>query len=1353
MKNNINGISTTQQLIVHLFKKQKQPQYIKSTNINKNPSNNNLFNNFKHNILSQNLNGSIKNGKDGIGLNTTNNNFSNRTKYKTSKNSPEHMILQNNLSRQRKLININQAQKQINKLPINNSMNSISKILLNSQRHNNTIKDEIIKKKIMQIKDKKNMTTMNSNNNSMSLNNSISNNNHNNNNSNSNFDYYQNKGIILNIIKNNKNNGYNKINQQQPNSYREIKKRSKSNNGIDNNNNNISNINNYGQFINYEKSGKGKYYNLINKYLSSLSSKHPLRKQQEKSMKSKYNTITAKKIINIKRENSSNKTFNYKGTENFNYEKIRNIIDDNKEKNNNNNITLNQKEIKNKYYLSSTTNNLCVPNQQKQKNNPMPYSHFDLKPLNKTSSQNKQTNRKQSSEKSGQNSMNHNSINHIISSNNHNSPAITMNNRKSNIMNKKNSNSINNNINNGILNYKNLYHYSSNKTNMANAYNNSKYRFTGVYSNSNSKDHSKEHSKDNKNNNNTIKELKKYNVEKIINQLYKHNNNNINHYINSHANKNNNNINNHNNNSLFSNNNNYFIIKKNPEQDNQQHSILKNNFNNSSKNNSASYLYSPKEKKRDINNNMNNFNNKQNDSINIHHVKKNSDNLSSNILNKIKIINGDGKVFPYKNKDSSPVSIKNNNNHNVIIQNSSAKDINNNNNNNNIIIINKNSGNEENDNNNSNKKNENKDNNKDKDKDKEKSSVPLLKKNNKMENFIDKNKSDDDKKIINNNDNNNINNKNIKNDKKDEKEKEESNNNNNNKNRDKDLSCSENDNDPLLEYVNNNIDYIQDNGNNTITESNDSMMNTLKENGKYNCYNKDMEIISNYVKEYYKKNKKYPTTKMKFYKYGRLLGKGAFGKVNLALHILTGRLVAIKSINKKIIQNEIQKNKIKLETNIMKRLANHNNIVKFFECYETKKHICLVMEYICAGDLLSYIKKRGVLQEPVAKFIFKQIILALKCIHENNIVHRDIKLDNILIDLDNNIKICDFGVSRIVNKYDIMLEQCGTPAYIAPEILLNEGYKGFSVDIWSAGVVLYAMLSGTVPFKGKDLKELHDVIISGDYPPIKSISKEATHLIKNILEVDPRRRITTDKILNHPWLIDVDLDFWKNQNLFTNAEYFLLAKSNIDYRNIVNKEDLVENFDLRNLDTIDEDINKNVKTKSFILAPFNTSVSEYESSENNTIPIYDEEKEITDYNNPDLKILNGAMKYAARVREQNRNYELNNNLEIDNGKIKIPNDSDEKNKKEKKVKKDEISPYNGSFDKLTNKPFTPPNENIENSNENNKNNKTKDEFNEKALEIVEKLGYKKEFIKDSIINKQFNYATTSYRLTVKYFFP
>ena len=545
----------------------------------------------------------------------------------------------------------------------------------------------------------------------------------------------------------------------------------------------------------------------------------------------------------------------------------------------------------------------------------------------------------------------------------------------------------------------------------------------------------------------------------------------------------------------------------------------------------------------------------------------------------------------------------------------------------------------------------------------------------------------------------------------------------NNKKPDCDIENEENLNDSFLSYLNSNLDVNQNlnsniNNTNTLNESYDSVQSILKENGKFSAYNHDMEIISSYIKKYYQKNKKYPSTKMKFYKYGRLLGKGAFGKVNLALHVLTGRLVAIKSINKTKLTNERHKAKILLETSIMKSLSSSNYIVKIYETYQTQNHFCIVMEYICAGDLLSYIRKRSKLTEQIAKFIFKQIILSLQFIHSHNIVHRDIKLDNILIDLNNNIKICDFGVSKRIINNDKMFEQCGTPAYIAPEILKNKGYEGFSVDIWSCGVVLYAMLSGTVPFKGNDLHELHDLIMIC------------------LLEIDPKKRITINNILNHPWLINVDVSNNKNYNLFTNAEKVLLAKSNVDYRDINNKNDMVEYFNLRNLDTGEENENKNIHSKSLILAPFNSSMTEENINKNEY-----------DYNNKSLIIKNNVIKFSAKVKELNRNYELNNNGEIDNGIVISPKDSVEGEKKD-----NDISPYNGSYySKVRSKPFSPNNEFEEGLSSRRENNKDEKFINEKVLDELCDLGYNKKYVKDCILKNNINYATASYYLLDKYF--
>jgi len=213
-----------------------------------------------------------------------------------------------------------------------------------------------------------------------------------------------------------------------------------------------------------------------------------------------------------------------------------------------------------------------------------------------------------------------------------------------------------------------------------------------------------------------------------------------------------------------------------------------------------------------------------------------------------------------------------------------------------------------------------------------------------------------------------------------------------------------------------------------------------------------------------------PKTTCEFYRAGKMLGRGAFGKVSLGMHKLSRKLVALKSINKEYMTDQKQKSKIMHEVGILLRLR-HHNVVKLYETFETKRHMLLCMELCAGGDLLNYVRKRKKLDEVSAKVIFKQIIEGLGYIHKKRILHRDIKLDNILLDGKGNVKIADFGVSKLVKPGDVMHEQSGTPAYIAPEILREEGYSGFKADIWSAGVVLYAMLCGTVPFKASNMKE------------------------------------------------------------------------------------------------------------------------------------------------------------------------------------------------------------------------------------------------------------------------------------------
>ena len=199
----------------------------------------------------------------------------------------------------------------------------------------------------------------------------------------------------------------------------------------------------------------------------------------------------------------------------------------------------------------------------------------------------------------------------------------------------------------------------------------------------------------------------------------------------------------------------------------------------------------------------------------------------------------------------------------------------------------------------------------------------------------------------------------------------------------------------------------------------------------------DREKIIHYIKTYIKKNNVVPQTLQEFYKFVKLIGKGAFGKVTLGIHKLSGKQVAIKTFDKSAMKNEQSRQKVFREVFILKKIR-HAYVIRLLEIFETNKYLLIVMEYVENGDLLQYVKKHKRLDEFEAKQIFRQITYGLGHIHAMGILHRDIKLDNILLGSENNVKICDFGVSKIMEKNTYIKEQCGTPAYLAPEIISEE---------------------------------------------------------------------------------------------------------------------------------------------------------------------------------------------------------------------------------------------------------------------------------------------------------------------------
>ena len=527
-------------------------------------------------------------------------------------------------------------------------------------------------------------------------------------------------------------------------------------------------------------------------------------------------------------------------------------------------------------------------------------------------------------------------------------------------------------------------------------------------------------------------------------------------------------------------------------------------------------------------------------------------------------------------------------------------------------------------------------------------------------------------------------------------------------------------------------------------------------------YLKESKKLSDYIKNYYKNNKKYPETNLNFYKYGRLIGQGAFGKVNLGLNVLTGRVVAIKSFNKSNLNsNSENMKKIKYETNLMKKL-NHPNITKILELFEDKEYILIIMEYINGGNLFSFLKKHRKVSEKTAKLLYRQIILGIKYMHQQGIVHRDIKLENILIDLNNNIKICDFGIGRVLSSPEQPLfDQCGTPMYIAPEILLcskEKGYKGFPVDIWSSGIVLYILLSGTLPFSFKNSSsslsesnesylsddnnnntELQYSIINKEPKAIENISKEAEDLLKKILKKNPEKRITCEEILNHPWMKGISDT--NKYHLFTKAEINVLSKTYVDYRKDEN-ENLKESFTISNLFIDNEDnlkknnSEKNAETKSSILAPFNSV-----DKSNDEDDLSNKELIMDDFNNKKIRIENDIIKVGNKVKEFDMLYELNNNCEVDNGII-INSQTDTISSKSSNnsiyINKN-IKDNNGFF--FDENSITKEKKEI---------NCIKNNNNERILNQIELLGYDKKYVKDCVKNNILCHASAAYFLMLNY---
>ncbi|KAF5749614.1 putative CBL-interacting serine/threonine-protein kinase [Tripterygium wilfordii] len=259
------------------------------------------------------------------------------------------------------------------------------------------------------------------------------------------------------------------------------------------------------------------------------------------------------------------------------------------------------------------------------------------------------------------------------------------------------------------------------------------------------------------------------------------------------------------------------------------------------------------------------------------------------------------------------------------------------------------------------------------------------------------------------------------------------------------------------------------------------------------------------------------TRRLGKYEVGRTIGEGTFAKVKFAQNTETGQSVAMKVIAKSTILKHRMVDQIKREISIMK-IVRHPNIVMLHEVLASRTKIYIILEFVTGGELFDKIVHQGRLPENECRRYFQQLIDAVAHCHCRGVYHRDLKPENLLLDANGNLKVSDFGLSALPKQgVDLLHTVCGTPNYVAPEVLRKQGYDGAAADVWSCGVILFVLMAGYLPFYETDLPTLYQKINSADYSCPYWFSPGAKSLIDNILDPNPKTRIQIEGIRKHPW--------------------------------------------------------------------------------------------------------------------------------------------------------------------------------------------------------------------------------------------
>uniref|UniRef100_A0A2K6BSI8 Maternal embryonic leucine zipper kinase n=1 Tax=Macaca nemestrina TaxID=9545 RepID=A0A2K6BSI8_MACNE len=289
---------------------------------------------------------------------------------------------------------------------------------------------------------------------------------------------------------------------------------------------------------------------------------------------------------------------------------------------------------------------------------------------------------------------------------------------------------------------------------------------------------------------------------------------------------------------------------------------------------------------------------------------------------------------------------------------------------------------------------------------------------------------------------------------------------------------------------------------------------------------------------------------LKYYELHETIGTGGFAKVKLACHILTGEMVAIKIMDKNTLGSDLPR--IKTEIEALKNLR-HQHICQLYHVLETTNKIFMVLEYCPGGELFDYIISQDRLSEEETRVVFRQIVSAVAYVHSQGYAHRDLKPENLLFDEYHKLKLIDFGLcAKPKGNKDYHLQTCcGSLAYAAPELIQGKSYLGSEADVWSMGILLYVLMCGFLPFDDDNVMALYKKIMRGKYDVPKWLSPSSILLLQQMLQMDPKKRISMKNLLNHPWIMQ-DYNYpveWQSKNPFIHLDDDCVTELSVHHRN------------------------------------------------------------------------------------------------------------------------------------------------------------------------------------------------------------